>query len=205
MYAERYLSVLRSKTEEYLIEKQGKSDMSILRKDVNKILIKIKKGDEQSKNVLFEKTYNHLKIIAYPYVYNKDDIEDVLVDAYLRIFQYIDSFDETKDGYNWICKIVQNVARDWGKDIQGVPLEEVTERAQIIDLEEIVATADEVQYLLKDYSERDKQIIYLRFWEDKTIETISLTLNMGKSNVHKRISKILKEIKQKSKNEVEKS
>ncbi len=178
--------------------------MSILRKDANKLLMKIKEGDEQSKNVLFKKTYNHLKVIAYPYVYNKDDIEDVLVEAYLRIFQYINSFDTTKDGYNWICKIVQNVARDFGKDIQGVPLEEAAERPQVIDFEDMIATADEVQYLLKDSSSRDKQIIYLRFWQDKTMEAIALELNMGKSNVHKRISKILKEIKQKLKNQVDK-
>ena len=180
--------------------------MSILRKDVNNILLKIKTGDKQSKNDLFEKTYNHLKIIAYPYVYNKDDIEDVLTDAYLRFFQYIDSFDPKKDGYNWMCKIVQNVARAWGKSgRQDVPLEEIADRAQLFDLEEVIATEDEVQALLKDYSLRDQQIMKLRFWGDKTIETIALTLNMGKSNVHKRISKILNEMKKKLIDEVEKS
>ena len=104
--------------------------MSILRKDVNKVLIKIKKGDEESKNVLFEKTYNHLKSIAYPYVCNKADVEDVLIEAYLRIFQYVATFDSNKDGYNWMCKIVQNVARDWDKNFfQNLSLEDIEEKA----------------------------------------------------------------------------
>ena len=179
--------------------------MSILRKDVNKILIKIKKGEEESKNVLFEKTYNHLKIIAYPYVRNKADVEDVLVEAYLRIFQYVSSFDPKKDGYNWMCKIVQNVAWDFGKDVfKEVSLEELDPDSHTIELEEMLATKDEVQRWLQPYSERDRKLMYLRFWENRTIEEIAAALEMKKSNVHKRISKILKEILQKEKNRVEK-
>ena len=179
--------------------------MSILRTDVNKILIKIKKGEGESKNVLFEKTYNHLKRIAYPYVRNKADVEDVLVEAYLRIYQYVSSFNPKKDGYNWMCKIVQNVARDWDKDFfQSVSLEDIERSAQIIETEELIAEKDEVERLLQPYSERDRKMMYLRFWENRTIEEIAEALGMGKSNIHKQISKILKEILQKEKNRVEK-
>lgn len=179
--------------------------MSILRKDVNKILIRIKRGEEESKNVLFEKTYNHLKIVAYPYVRNKADVEDVLIDAYLRIYHYVDSFNPKKDGYNWMCKIVENVARDWDKGFFPEQLlEDVAENSKVVELEEIIATKDEVQRFLQPYSERDQKMMYLRFWEDRTIEEIAKALGMGKSNVHKQISKILKEILQKEKNRVEK-
>ena len=124
--------------------------MSILRKDVNKVLIKIKQGDEESKNVLFEKTYNHLKSIAYPYVRNKADVEDVLIEAYLRIYQYVATFDPNKDGYNWMCKIVQNVARDWDKNFfQSVSLEDAEQNGPVIEMEEMIATQDEVQRLLQ--------------------------------------------------------
>ena len=175
--------------------------MSILRTDVTKILIKIKKGEEESKNVLFEKTYNHLKRIAYPYVRNKADVEDVLVEAYLRIFQYVATFDPNKDGYNWMCKIVQNVARDWDKNFfQELPLEDIGQNDQIIETEELIAMKDEVERFLQPYSERDRKIMYLRFWENRTIEEIAELLGMKKSNVHKQISKILKEILQKEKN-----
>ena len=179
--------------------------MSILRKDVNKILIKIKKGEERSKNVLFEMTYNHLKVIAYPYVRNKADVEDVLVEAYLKIFRYISSFDPKQDGYNWMCKVVQNVARDFDKNVfEEVSLEALEPNSHTIDLEEMIATKDEIQRWLQPYSERDRKMMYLRFWENRTIEEIADVLGMKKSNVHKRISKILKEILQKEKNRVEK-
>ena len=179
--------------------------MSILRKDVNKVLIKIQKGDEESKNVLFKKTYNHLKVIAYPYVRNKDDVEDVLVEAYLRMYKYVATFDPKQDGYNWMCKIVQNAARDCDKDFfQCVSLEDVEQNDSIIETEEMIATKDEVQRWLQPYSKRDRKMMDLRFWKDKTIEEIAQALEMKKSNVHKRISKILKEILEKENNRVEK-
>ena len=146
-----------------------------------------------------------MKSIAYPYVRNKADVEDVLIEAYLRIFQYVATFDPNKDGYNWMCKIVQNVARDWDKNFfQSVSLEDVEQNVPIIEMEEMIATQDEVQRLLQPYSERDRKMMYLRFWENRTIEEIAKALEMKKSNVHKRISKILKEILQKEKNQVEK-
>ena len=179
--------------------------MSILRTDVNKILIRIQKGEEESKNVLFEKTYNHLKRIAYPYVRNKNNVEDVLEDAYLKMFQYVYSFDPKQDGYNWMCKIVQNTAWDWNKQYsQEIPLEDIEPSSQVIEIEDMIADKDEVGRWLQPYSERDRKMMHLRFFEDKTIESIAEALGMGKSNVHKRISKITKEILKKEKNRVEK-
>ena len=90
--------------------------MSTLRGEVNKLLSGIKAGKEDSKEKLFELTYNHLKIIARCYVHNKNDIEDVLQIAYLKVFRYINAIDVSKDGYNWLCKIVQNEAYRFGKN-----------------------------------------------------------------------------------------
>lgn len=179
--------------------------MSILGTEVNKILIKIKKGDEKSRNVLFQKTYNHLRIIAHPYVRNKDDIDDVLLEAYLRMYQYVSSFNPKKDGYNWMCKIVQNVARDFDRDFfQSVSLEDIEEKVQVIETEDQIVLRDEVERWLKPYSERDRKMMYFRIWENRTIEEIAEALGMKKSNVHKRISKIIDEIFEKEKNRVEK-
>ena len=174
--------------------------MSILRKDVNKILSKIKKGDVKFKNVLFEKTYNHLKILARRYVYNKNDVEDVASEVYLRVFEYIDSFDPHKDGYNWMCKILENCAIRWNRKYPTYePIENHEDLAVTMDFGDLIATKAEVVCWMKAYDARDQKIIYLRFWENKTYVEIAQALGMKKSNVHKRISKIFKEIFEKEK------
>lgn len=62
-------------------------------KNVNLILCDLKKGSKEKQKELFDYTYNHLKVIALTYAKNKNDYEDILVDAYLKAFKYTDSFD----------------------------------------------------------------------------------------------------------------
>lgn len=78
--------------------------MSILRNEVNKILKGIKEGDVSKQQELIESTCNFLKVISYKYLYNKDDVEDVVMEAYMKVYRSIDSCDLSLDGYNWICK-----------------------------------------------------------------------------------------------------
>ena len=60
--------------------------MSFLGKQTNEILLRIKQGDEASKNELFNLTYNHLIIVAQKYLNNKSNAEDVVSSAYLKAF-----------------------------------------------------------------------------------------------------------------------
>lgn len=58
--------------------------MSILRNEVNKILKGIKEGDVSKQQELIESTCNFLKVISYKYLYNKDDVEDVVMHGSLH-------------------------------------------------------------------------------------------------------------------------
>ena len=174
--------------------------MSTLRGEVNKLLSGIKTGKEDSKEKLFELTYNHLKIIARYYVHNKNDIEDVLQMAYLKVFRYINAIDVSKDGYNWLCKIVQNEAYRFGKSNPTyLPLDDYSQRMDSINIIDYISAKDEIHRYLEGYSELDCRLIYLKFYEDYSYSEIAEKMNMKKSNVHRLVSKILKEILTKNK------
>ena len=174
--------------------------MSTLRGEVNKLLSGIKAGKEDSKEKLFELTYNHLKIIARCYVHNKNDIEDVLQIAYLKVFRYINAIDVSKDGYNWLCKIVQNEAYRFGKNNPTyLPLDDYAETINFEDVTDWIYAKDEIYKYLAGYSELDRMLIYLKFYEDYSYSEVAEKMKMKKSNVHRRVSKILKEILAKNK------
>lgn len=180
--------------------------MSLLGNDVSKILIKIQNGDEHSKNVLFETTYSHLKGIVTRYLYNKNDVEDVLMETYLKVFRYIHAFKPTEDGYNWIYKIMQNIAYDFNKaHKREILTNEWNSSVYERDIEELIAANDAVRRWLEPYPVRERKMIYLRFWEDRKIKEIAQILGMGKSNVHKQIKKFEKEIMENELKGVEKS
>ena len=178
--------------------------MSFFGKDINKILSRMQAGDERAKEELFEKTYNHLKAVAYRYLHDKNDAEDVLSNVYLKVFSSIKAFNKEKDGYNWLCKIVQNEAYDFNKKATSdLPIEDEILGTWQSDFDEGLAQTDEIWRWLKEYDERDRKIIYLKFWEEYSYAEIAQTLNMKKSNVHKRVSKIIAEILEKNKNQVD--
>ena len=120
--------------------------MSILRNEVNKILKGIKEGDVSKQQELIESTCNFLKVISYKYLYNKDDVEDVVMEAYMKVYRSIDSCDLSLDGYNWICKIVENTAYDFNAEYAK---NHKVEKALVVtedftDIEDAIADKDEV-------------------------------------------------------------
>lgn len=171
--------------------------MSKYRSEINLILKDLQKGDTSKQQLLYSKTVNFLKIIALKYAADKNDYEDILIEAYLRIFRYISSFDSKKDGYNWMCRIVQNVANDFNsKSSTTLPLEEVSftnilgeELDRVIDKDDVIAEICEL-------SDLEQQLIYLRFYEDLTYAEIAKKLNSKRSTVHKQIMSILKKLGQ---------
>lgn len=179
--------------------------MSKLRRDVNKLLRGIQNGNERDKVRLYELTYNHLKIIARIYLKNQNDVEDVVQETYLRVYRYIASFNWEKDGYNWLCRIVQRKA--YGRvaaQRRLCSLEACALQPDPMDMTEMVSAKDEIYRYLKGYSDLDCRLIYLRYYKDYTFEKIAEIMNMKKSNVHRRISKVVKEIQAKRKAREEK-
>lgn len=173
--------------------------MKDFNKNVNLILRDLKKGFKQKQKELFDYTYNHLKIIALTYAKNKNDYEDILVDAYLKAFKYVDSFNERKNGYNWLCKIVQNVAYDYNlKYTNEDSLSDITiEPSDFFNFEEKFLDESVLLSEINKLSSSDRELLYLKFWKNLSYREIAKHLNLKKSTVHKKISELITLLKNK--------
>lgn len=171
--------------------------MSKFKGEINKILIAIKKGNARAKEALFDRTYAYLKTVAWKYVYDKNALEDVLQNAYLRIFAYVHTFDESKDGYNWLCRIVQNEAWRYNKENPPVlPLNEDVSHETWQETDDSLLERLSLYEYLRVYSPTDQKLIYYKYYEQLSYAEIAKKMGMKKSNVHKRVSKILRELSQ---------
>lgn len=168
--------------------------MSKFKDEINEILADMQGGNSAAKETLFERTYAYLKLVAWRYLRDKNGIEDVLQCAYLRVFAHIDSFDKTRDGYNWLCKIVQNEALRYNEsNPPTLPLPEPeTQKERDVDAPIVEKMA--LYAYLQDYSKTDQQLLYYRFYEQMSFAEIAQKLGMKKSTVHKRVSKLLKDL-----------
>lgn len=168
--------------------------MSKFRKEINSILFSLQKGDKTKQQELYNATYNYLKVIALKYVIDKNDYEDVVMEAYLKAFHYIASFNNKYDGYNWLCKIVQNTAYDFNKKhLPVISLDNITFTQIVGQKINDVDDSDEVLSALCKLPEYEQRLIYLRFYEGFSYSEISKIIGKGKSTVHKQTLKAIEE------------
>ena len=170
--------------------------MSKFRNEINSILRKLQNGDTSQQKVLYDGTINYLKMIALRYAVDKNDCEDILNDAYFRMFRYIKSADTERDGYNWMCKIVQNASYDFNKKVMpSVPLEDISLKVIVGDYEGDLIDKDELVRHMLELSEDEQKLIYYRFYEDMSYDEIAEKIGTKKSTAHKRIVAVIKKLR----------
>lgn len=166
--------------------------MSSLGQKVNSLIAKIKEGDKFAYNSLYDLTYHHLEVVAYNYLFDKTRLEDVLSESYFRVYKYIETSNSEKDGYNWMCRIVQNVAYDFNKlfDVYE-PIDKLESNEFFCDIDEIIIENNMLMSEIIKLPTIDQKILLLRFWWDLPIRDIADKISMKKSTVHNRIKTLI--------------
>lgn len=163
---------------------------------VNSLLKKIKKGNIDAFEKLYECTYNHLRLIVRKYLKNADLLEDVMQELYMRVFKYVKNADLEQDGYNWMCKIAENCAYEFNKRFESYTDLDAVEECK--DPREIFTSLDDKVDLynaLHVLSNDELTLIFKRFWEDFTYESIADELSSKKSTIHKKLKQIIAKLK----------
>lgn len=172
--------------------------MSLLKTKVNRLLLKFKNGDIKAYSELYELTFYRLYGVAFSYLKSKADCEDVVEESLLIVWQKIDLFDENKDGYNWLCKIVENKSKDKLRSINA--RKKVGEYIETQDEFEIAETKCDLLRLLDFLDEYEYKLIFERYFLDKTLKEIGFEFGLTIKQVHQRINKIIKKLQKKGKN-----
>lgn len=161
---------------------------------INKYLLNLKKDNGKSLAKLFEYTYSNLYKVAYTYLNNKSDAEDVLSQAYENVVNYINTFDKNMNGYNWMFTIVKNCAIEFNKN-------EARRLDVTCDLDENIQDNNDVleRLLLKDslstLSDFELDLVRRRYWEGWTVKEISQDLNIPITTIYNRLDIIYKKLR----------
>ena len=176
--------------------------MSKHRDTTNKYLIAFQEGRVEE----FANFYEDMKGIfarhAMLYLFNQSLWRDVLSEAYIRISNSIASFNRRRDGYNWILKIIENVAKDINTKESKYVTVETLENLYVADnynpYGEIDATID-LEYALRDYDESYLQVALLHFRAGRTQTEIAKMMGVSKSAVCQKVKRIQQILKNKHK------
>ena len=127
------------------------------------------------------------KITAYvrSRIENKYDVEDIVSTVFLKIYQKIDSFDESKASLStWIYTITRNTVIDYFREIKTHIefLDEIEADTlpddSLVDNELLEDLADALETL----SERERDLIILHYYKGYTLKRIAEMMDMSYIN-----------------------
>lgn len=139
-----------------------------------------------------EQLYRDYHGKVYGYIRSKinsiQDAEDLAADVFLKIYEKIDSFDESKASLStWIYTITRNTLTDYfrtRKVFSEIP-ETLDDNTSV---EDDICNAEMLEHLakaLESLDERERDIIILRFYSGKTLKEI--TAQMGISYAYGKV------------------
>lgn len=170
--------------------------MSIYAQEVNKYLLAIKRGDKSQFKPLYDLIANHIKGVARYYLVDKSYCDDVTNEVFQKIFLYINSYDESRDGYNWLCRITQNIAYKHNNiDAQNFDTEEIAAASGIAYIEKNTEEKLDLFRAIDSLDPESREMIYLYFFFGNSFKEIGDKLNLSKAGVKKRLDKILSKLK----------
>ncbi len=173
--------------------------MKDIGREIQKYLVRLKNGED-----CFEKFYMlasaYVQYIAYKYLVDKSFTDDVVINTFSRVSKSIESFDENKNGYAWICKIAQNEAykinsREMREELPLDSLEYFSDDAN--EIEDQIHDKFNVERSIAELDETDMKIIELRIYKLMSFKEIAKELDMPIATIYYRLTASYKTIKEK--------
>ncbi|MDD5362159.1 MAG: sigma-70 family RNA polymerase sigma factor [Ignavibacteria bacterium] len=159
------------------------------------------KGDQSAYDKLMKKYYNLVHNLIYRMIYNKEDVEDLAQEAFIKAFNSLEKFDRQFAFSTWLYKIASNNCIDYlrKKKLNTISIDKEIDnedddlRFEIPDDEykpDRAIMEDERKVLLEEaiasLPEKYRMVILMRHRDEKEYEEISkvLKLPLGTVKAH---------------------
>ncbi len=165
--------------------------------NINKEIIEqAKGGDERSMTELFMAYKDYVMRSAFIMLRSRDEAEDVTENVFYKVFTNLQSFDMERDFHPWLSRIIRNECYTFLKKNRR----QITNTNSWLDTITSEDTHPEtihlVQSVLEQLSQKEREIIQLRFYQELTFEEIAKVLSTSVGNVKVRIHRAIKKLKE---------
>lgn len=129
--------------------------------------------------------------MAYRYAANPSEAEDIAQEALLRAWRWRSNLREGKNLRQWLATIVRNEAFRQRARIRPEPVPTI-ESGEGADDQQVVTTVEraDLEAALERLSERERQLIELRYVEDMTQTAIASHLRLPEGTVKVRLHRV---------------
>lgn len=148
----------------------------------SRFIKQLKKGDKEGINSLFDNYYDRAYGYCYRRVTHREAAQDITQEVFLRVFKHIEDYRHYGKFENYLYVVAGNLCKDFYKKKKFYPLDDLelqAEGEEFIKLEQAIV----VKEALDKLPELEREIIYLRFYQDRKIKDISKILDLKLSTV----------------------
>ena len=187
----------------------------------NKLMSKLKNATTiEEIEILFNKLYDNMTKVLWNNLAKKfmpplsmDDMMDIFQDAWIKVIDSRYNYDSTKKAYNWIYTIFKNMIIDKIRSNDRKKTNSIDEKNEDNEIKYDVKSDDndladsnildnEKAYFIKKAIDSlddklDKDIIYMRIFQEKKFDEISKELNIPIETIHYKLNKSLNILRKK--------
>lgn len=144
--------------------------------------------DERFNNIY--NTYHKLLLyIAFDYVHNKNDSEDIIQEVFMKLYNYNKNFIDDIHLKNWLIKVTNNLCIDYLRHNKNKEILVSDEWLNSFDLNEESDFVKRINDGIEELNIKDKEIIILYYYNDLSLKEISDILRISEVSAQKRISR----------------
>lgn len=122
--------------------------------------------------------------LAYSYVRNCADAEDICQDAFVRLMEFSGEFASDEDCKRWLIRVTVNLSKNLLKSCRFSRTEELSE-----DIPLETAEDGELLALVKSLPTKYGEVIHLFYYEGYSVKEISQILRISQTAVTSRLSR----------------
>lgn len=158
----------------------------------------LEKSDESKRkafNLIYDKYLNFVYDFGRTMGIPKDHCDDFVQEVFFRLFRKIHKFNTRKRFFPWFYSLVRNCCYDYVKYLgkhkdTDYRIENYVYNPYEFEIETINYVRDIISRLPND----EREVIFLRFYQDLSVDEITQVLGYSTRKVYNIIDKALKEI-----------
>lgn len=164
-----------------------------------------REGDKQAFGLLAERYYRMLMHYGLKFMVDEVVVEDCIQELFLQLWQNRLQINETESVKHYLLKalrhhILQHLRTqkrlnqeeiDWDKSVA----EEMDSEALLIQQESLTLLTSTIQNQLASLPTREREALYLRFYENLTILQIAEVMNVNRQSVSNFLQKALNKLR----------
>lgn len=164
---------------------------------LNSILVGCVKQDRQSQKLLYKEFYSYGMSVAIRYIKDESEAELIVHDGFLKVFNNVKKFDQSKAFKPWFRQIVVNTSIDYLKKQKRLMMNSnISEAENKADRENILSSISYKELIAMVHSLSDayrtvfNMYVIDGFKHEEIAKTLNISVGTSKSNLSKARTKL---------------